>query len=204
MSQGWNQEGKQGRSRQAQARRELLLRGAGMLALLAGVSACTRSPAVAAPRLEVGHAFPAFMLAFLAGGHDHAPFPKDKHLIVNVWASWCGPCRREMPGLEQLSRALDGARFAILGMSIDADAMLASEFLARSGVSFANVLDQGGVMARRLGLHIYPETFIIAPDGILLGRMTGLREWDSAAMRAQLEALCQLRPAGAPLRAGVV
>jgi thiol-disulfide isomerase/thioredoxin len=163
-----------------------------------------RPAVVAAPRLEVGHAFPPFMLDFLVSGHDHAPFPKEKHLIVNVWASWCGPCRREMPGLEHLSRVLEGARFAVLGMSIDADAMLASEFLVRSGVSFANVLDQGGVMARRLGLHTYPETFVIAPDGILLARMTGLREWDSAAMRAQLEALSQGRQWPAPLGAGAV
>ena len=200
MYQGWNQDG----SEKLRARRALLLRATGMLALLAGAGACTRPVAVAAPRLEVGHAFPQFMLAFLASGHDHAPFPQHKHLVVNVWASWCGPCRREMPGLEHLSRALDSARFAVLGMSIDADAMLASEFLASTGVSFANVLDQGGTMARRLGLHIYPETFIIAPDGILLGRMTGLREWDSAAMRAQLETLCQPGPARAPPRIGAV
>lgn len=155
------------------------------LALLA-LAACQRAGAPAAPELEEGKPFPPFMFDFLARGAPPARL-HGKLLVLNVWASWCGPCRREMPSLERLSNMLDRERFVVLGMSTDDDAMLASEFLAQQGISFANVLDQGGSMSRRLGLQVYPETFVIAQDGTLLRRMAGLHEWDSAPIVAMLE-----------------
>ncbi len=108
-------------------------------------------------------------------------------LVLNVWATWCPPCRREMPSLERLSRTLDPQRFAVIGLSTDQDEKLASEFLLQNQITFANFFDQSGKIAKQLGLKVYPETFVIAPDGTLVERIPGLREWDSAAMLAQLE-----------------
>ncbi len=157
-----------------------------LLLLVLALASCGPAPA---PRLAEGHAFPAFMLDFVAKGQAGGRLPAGKFLIVNVWASWCGPCRREMPSLQRLSDKLDAARFAVLGVSTDDDARLAAEFLGAAGIGFANVLDQGGKAAQQLGLTMYPETFVIAPDGTLLLRLTGAREWDSADMLARLAAL---------------
>ena len=141
------------------------------------------------PVLAVGQPFPQFMLDFVASGHAPASPPKGKILVLNVWASWCGPCRREMPSLERLSHRLDPARFAVIGVSTDDDALLAEEFLRQYGISFTNLIDRGGVAARRLGLPAYPDTFVIAPDGTLLRHMTGLHEWDSPAIVSMLNGL---------------
>ena len=156
-----------------------------MLCALALFACSPGAPA----RLAEGQAFPAFMLAFVGSGLPGGRLPGGKFLVLNVWASWCGPCRREMPGLQRLSERLDARRFAVLGMSTDADARLAQEFIVATGVAFSNVLDLDGTMARRLGLDMYPDTFVIAPDGTLLLRMTGAREWDSAEMLERIAGL---------------
>lgn len=125
-----------------------------------------------------------------------------KVLVLNVWATWCPPCRREMPSLERLSRTLDPNRFAVIGMSTDKDERLAEEFLLQNGVTFANFFDKGGQVARELGLQVYPETFLIAPDGTLVKRVPGMREWDSEEIVAELEAAYQQYRSGAKPQGG--
>lgn len=167
-----------------------------LLALLAACSRTVAPPPAPAAALQEGKPVPPALLAFLASGHAGGALPAGKLLIVNVWASWCGPCQREMPDLQRLSDQLDAERFAVIGMSTDDDALLASEFLARAGVRFANVLDQGGAMARQQGLRVYPDTFVIAPDGTLLRRLTGWQQWDSADMASLLEQLSHVQADG--------
>jgi thiol-disulfide isomerase/thioredoxin len=156
------------------------------LVCIAFAAACGKSEAPAQP--AEGRLFPALALDDTAGNALAAPALQGKMLVLNVWATWCPPCRHEMPGLERLSRSLDPKRFAVIGMSTDRDELLASEFLLQNGITFTNFFDRNGRMARQLGLKVYPETFVIAPDGVLMQRITGLREWDSAEMHAQLEA----------------
>jgi len=92
-----------------------------------------------------------------------------------------------MPALEQLSKTLDPKRFAVVGISTDEDALLAEEFLRQTGITFTNFLDPGGSIAKSIGMQVYPETFLISADGVLLRRMPGYQEWSSAEMIAQLE-----------------
>ncbi|HWJ96499.1 MAG TPA: TlpA disulfide reductase family protein [Telluria sp.] len=171
-----------------------------MLGLLA-LAACGRAPApaaapatpvaaapAAAPVLTEGKPFPAFMLDYLAKGQPGAAL-RGKMIVLNVWATWCPPCRREMPGLDRLSRLLDRERVAVVGMSTDDDSRLAAEFLQQRSISFANYHDEGAVLAKRLGLEVYPETFVIAADGTLLARMTGLQDWDKPEVIARLRDL---------------
>lgn len=170
------------------------------LALLA-LGACNRAPvpapapapAPAAPAATVlaeGRPFPAFMLDYLARGQA-GPALRGKMIVLNVWATWCPPCRREMPGLDRLSRLLDRNRVAVVGMSTDDDSRLAAEFLQQRSISFANYHDEGAVLAKRLGLEVYPETFVIAADGTLLARMTGLQDWDKPEVIARLRDLAR-------------
>lgn len=178
-------------------------RAAALCLALAWLPGCTEPAAPApVPLIAEGQPFPRMMLDFVAGGLAGARLPPGRTLVLNLWASWCGPCRREMPSLERLSATLDPARFAVIGVSIDGDSLLAQEFLRQYGISFTNLLDRDGAAARRLGLDTYPDTFIIAPDGTLLRRMTGLHEWDSAAIIALLEGLHPALPGPASLAAG--
>lgn len=141
--------------------------------------------------LTEGQKFPTFVLDAISDGRAGSNRLHEKVLVVNVWATWCAPCRREMPSLEQLSKTLNPQHFAVIGLSVDEDVMLASEFLTQHKITFPNFYDKGGVMAERLGLRVYPETFVIAPNRTLLRRMTGFREWNSPEMVAMLEELYQ-------------
>lgn len=164
---------------------------AGLLCI-ALVAACDKQ--AAAPKAQLlaeGLPFPPLTLNYSEGAALSTQSFRGKLLVLNVWATWCPPCRREMPSLERLSRTLDPKRFAVIGLSTDADALLASEFLLQNRITFANFFDQNGKLAKELGLKVYPETFLIGPDGTLVQRVPGLREWDSPEMLAQLEAAYQ-------------
>lgn len=156
--------------------------------LLAALSACNQA---AAPQLPVGQVFPMSMLSQSLGDAASKPAIQGKFVILNVWATWCLPCRQEMPSLERLSRSLDPKRYAVIGLSIDDDALLALEFLESGGVTFSNFLDQGGILSKQFGLKVYPETFLIAPDGMLAHRLTGARDWSSAETLALIEGVEQ-------------
>jgi thiol-disulfide isomerase/thioredoxin len=156
------------------------------------VSACKKLESVP-PQLVEGQAFPSFMLNYVLGEKANKSAFQGKVLVLNVWATWCPPCRKEMPSLQRLSQTLDPKRFAVIGLSTDQDAMLATEFLAQGGVTFDNFFDPNGHMSKQLGLKVYPETFLIAPDGTLARRVTGLQDWSSPEMLVLLEAIYQNR-----------
>lgn len=165
-----------------------------MLALLAvsiSLLACDRPADSETAVLVPGNAFPEHVLDFISASNDVAGTLQGRMLVLNVWATWCPPCRSEMPGLERLSRALDPKRFVVIGLSVDSDTLLASEFLLQHGITFANFFDKDGQMMRPLGLKVYPETFVIGPDRKLVRRVTGMQEWDRPKMIGALEELYQ-------------
>jgi thiol-disulfide isomerase/thioredoxin len=166
------------------SRRSLLL-----AAVALGLAACNKPPATqsAEAALVRGSRFPAALLDHIAGGSDaQGPF-QGKQLVLNIWATWCPPCRREMPSLDRLSRLLDPERFAVLGLSVDADRLLAEEFLVQQHIGFRNYFDPDGSLSQGLGLKVYPQTFVIAPDRTLLHRIAGQREWDRPDMVSLLQ-----------------
>lgn len=156
------------------------------------IGACDKTPSpLINPLLTEGQQIPRVVLDAISDGGTASSALNQKMLVVNFWATWCTPCRREMPGLEQLSKTLDSNNFAVIGLSVDEDVMLASEFLTQNQITFANYFDKGGVMAKRLGLLAYPETFVIAPNRTLVRRMTGFHDWSSPEMVKMLEELFQ-------------
>lgn len=183
-----------------------LLRRALLLACVSlGLAACDKPALVpASGPLVQGSRFPAPVLDHLSGGSDALGPLAGKWVVLNIWATWCAPCRNEMPGLERLSRRLDPRHFAVVGLSVDADTLLAAEFLVQQGITFGNFFDPDGQWAQRLGLTVYPETFVIAPDRSLVQRMTGQRDWDSPRWVRMLEELphAQHSAALASARAG--
>jgi len=111
----------------------------------------------------------------------------DKILLINIWATWCSPCREEMPGLQELSDTIDGDNFAVIGISIDEDGNLAREFLLQSGIRFANFLDREQALSSgRLAIRVLPATFIVDPDGQILARVDGVRSWNRDTLRQLL------------------
>ena len=105
---------------------------------------------------------------------------RGKPLIINVWASWCGPCRAEMGSLERLSRRFGWKQFNIIGVSTDDDAAAAAAFLARSKITFDNYLDRKLLLENMLGAETIPLTILVDAHGRVLMKIHGSKEWDSA------------------------
>lgn len=104
---------------------------------------------------------------------------RGKPLVINVWASWCGPCRSEMGSLERLARRYGGKHFNVIGISTDDDRLAAADFIRRSGITFENFLDSHLVLENMLGADTIPLTLLVDVNGRVLEKVHGAYEWDS-------------------------
>jgi thiol-disulfide isomerase/thioredoxin len=109
---------------------------------------------------------------------------RGKPLVINVWASWCAPCRAEMGSLDRLARRHNGRQFHIIGISTDDHADKAQAFVVGAGVSFDNYLDKNLVLENMLGANRIPLTVLVDKDGKVVRKVYGAREWDSRENKA--------------------
>ena len=111
---------------------------------------------------------------------------RGKVVLLNIWATWCLPCRREMPTLDRLQGKLGGPDFQVLALSIDRGGFEAiTTFYAEVGVkNLAMYLDSSTEAASTLGAVGLPTTLLIDRDGREIGRLVGPAEWDSSDMIA--------------------
>jgi cytochrome c biogenesis protein CcmG, thiol:disulfide interchange protein DsbE len=100
-------------------------------------------------------------------------------VLLNVWATWCEPCKVEMPSLERLYRHLGGEGFRVAAVSIDeeGDSVVAA-FARQLGLSFDILHDQTGAIKARYQATGVPESWVIDPDGIIVKKVTGPAAWD--------------------------
>jgi len=150
-------------------------------ALLAGATACGDRTGEALPRAQV---FPVVPLLSLTGDKvlSHQALRGKAH-VVNFWATWCEPCRKEMASLERLHQLADPATLLVVGISVDTDLNLAREFVLQRRLTFPSYGDSEQKLARdRLGVVAFPATFLVAADGTVRARITGARDWASPNM----------------------
>jgi len=112
-------------------------------------------------------------------------------VIVNFWATWCGPCADEMPTLERLWHDYRERGLVVLGVSVDRGAPRAflEPYITHHQVTFPILLDPDLKTAGAWRVASLPATFIVKPGGEVGGMAAGAREWNSAEMRALLETL---------------
>jgi thiol-disulfide isomerase/thioredoxin len=104
---------------------------------------------------------------------------RGKPLVINVWASWCGPCRQEMGSLERLSRRFGGKQFNVIGISTDDYRDRAQAFVQQSNITFSNFIDHELFLENMLGANRLPLTLLIDAQGRVQGKYYGAKEWDS-------------------------
>ena len=104
---------------------------------------------------------------------------RGKPLLINVWASWCGPCREEMGSLQRLSRRYGGKQFDVIGISTDDYPDRAAAFLRQSGTTFSNFIDSRLVLENMLGADRLPLTLLVDAQGRVIGKFYGAKQWDS-------------------------
>lgn len=112
---------------------------------------------------------------------------KGKPLVINVWASWCGPCRAEMGSLDRLAKRHNGRQFHIIGISTDDYPEKATDYLLRTRVSFDNYIDKDLLWETMLGAERIPLTVLVDARGRVVKRVYGAKAWDSPEMVALLE-----------------
>jgi len=125
-----------------------------------------------------GQLAPDFALPDLEGNHWQLSQHRGQVLLINFWATWCAPCREEMPALERLHQALGSERFEVIGIhsgpSSDMD-----QFLAETPVSFTILMDTN-LALDDWRIQALPTTFLIDAEGHARYWVSGIREWDSA------------------------
>jgi cytochrome c biogenesis protein CcmG, thiol:disulfide interchange protein DsbE len=114
-------------------------------------------------------------------------------VIINFWATWCQPCRREMPSLVRLHERLKGDGLVVLAVSIDADPQSVRKFLAETPLSFPVLLDPGRAAAERYGVVTIPSSFVLDQDGLVVERIDGEADWTGAELLTTLDVLLKRR-----------
>ncbi len=105
-------------------------------------------------------------------------------LLINVWASWCGPCRAEMASLERLAWLEESSYFTIIGISTDDYVENALGALKASNATITHFIDKDLELEKMLGASRLPLTVLVDAEGRVLERVYGAREWDSPAALA--------------------
>lgn len=115
---------------------------------------------------------------------------KGKVVLLNFWATWCPPCREELPSMLKLNAAMAGKPFQMVAISIDeGGAQAVSSFLASNNYALPAYLDPTGTAAKQYGITGVPESFIIDRNGVMVKKVVGGVPWDSPEVLAFFEGL---------------
>lgn len=122
---------------------------------------------------------------------------RGKVVLLNVWATWCQPCRVEMPSMERLFRRLGGNDFKVAAVSIDEEGdSVVMAFARELGLSFDILHDQAGTIKRVYQATGVPESWVIDRDGVIVKKIIGASEWDGPVSEALIRRLIEDRPRG--------
>ena len=141
-------------------------------------------------RKSTPEALPAFTFQDKDGRAITIADFKGRTVLLNLWATWCAPCRHEMPALDRLQAAMGSDKFEVVALSLDKDGVdKARKFLGETKVSHLNFyIDPTGKEGFNLKPVGLPTTLLIDADGREIGRLAGPAEWDSEAAKALISA----------------
>ena len=133
---------------------------------------------------------PEFTLSDVEGRPVRLRDFQGKLVFVNFWATWCPPCRLEMPSMERLYQTFKQTDFAMLAVSIDRQGVqVVKPFMEELKLTFPSLVDSNMEVARRFGLRGLPTTYLIDREGRLIGAAVGGRDWYSTEAKALIAGL---------------
>jgi thiol-disulfide isomerase/thioredoxin len=136
-----------------------------------------------------GGATPSLELLDLQGAKHRLADYRGKVVLVNFWATWCVPCRDEMPSLERLRASLEGRPFAILAVNLAEPESRIRKFLELVPVRFPVLLDPDTRTTKAWQAKLLPATYVIGPDGAIRYRHVGELDWSKPSIRAAIVGL---------------
>lgn len=154
------------------------------LALITTLRRSVPLPAPALPELTEAAsglerpAAPDFELTKLGGGSRNLADFRGRVVVLNFWATWCGPCREELPALEALHRELAAEGVAVVAVSLDKGSEgSVARFAEERGLTFDVLHDPGGQTEERYGVRFYPTTLVIDRHGRTVVRVSSAWDW---------------------------
>jgi peroxiredoxin len=145
-----------------------------------------------APR--VGHLAPDFLLSTLDGREVRLSDYRGHVVFLNFWATWCAPCKIEMPAMERLYREFRPKGFAVLAVSTDDEgAAVTRPFRDSLGLSFTIAHDPDMIVGRLYRVRTLPVTFLVNREGLITHQVFGARDWEDPEARSGIKKLLQTR-----------
>lgn len=145
--------------------------------------------------VEVGSRAPDFA-AVRVPARDSMRFTayRGKVVLLNVWATWCQPCRVEMPAIERLSRKFAGTDFVVVAVSVDKEGPeVVEQFVSELGLTFDILHDRSADVQRLYQTTGVPESFVIDRDGTIIKKVIGAAEWDGPVNETLVRRLLDAR-----------
>lgn len=161
--------------------------------LAAGLAAAGLALASALPAAGAGVALqeqaPDFTLKSLEGSNLRLEEYRGDVVLINFWASWCGPCRQEMPVLDKLHHRYEDAGFAVLGVNVEGEVAPAQKIVDKTNVTFPILIDEGQSVSERYALEAMPSTVVVDRDGKVRYIHLGYKPGDEAKYVEVVKAL---------------
>jgi thiol-disulfide isomerase/thioredoxin len=130
---------------------------------------------ISQPELARARMAPPFTVTTLDGQHISMDDLKGKVVLLDFWATWCGPCRAALPHMQKIAKKFDGEPLVVLSVSLDQDEQKWKDFIAKNGMTWPQYLDGGftGPVAKLFSVTAIPHTFTIDADGVLQDEQIG-------------------------------
>ena len=157
---------------------------------LSVLTGCEKSENVVEQVAKVGSAAPDFELIGQDGHSYRLSSLRGKVVLVNFWATWCPPCRAEMPSMDELYRNYSKGPFEMLAINVEENGPEAVAAFSRENQhTFPVLFDQDATVQRLYGVYKFPETFIINKDGIIVEKVVGAIGWTEPDVLSYLNKL---------------
>ena len=165
-----------------------------IVSLLAGPAAASAAMIPSGTR----QAAPDFMLKDLNGKPHKLSDYRGKVVLLNFWATWCPPCRAEIPSMESMYRALKNRNFVIIGVEVGEDVASVWPFVEEQKITYPILLDRDSAVSNTWKAVGIPTSFLIDPQGRVADMFVGGRDWSDPALRARITSLLPKRRAPHP------
>src|SRR6185436_14144637 len=143
-----------------------------------GAAAPDIQPVAGRSAVKLGEPAPNFQLRDLDGHLVALSDMRGKVVFLNFWATWCGPCKVEMPAMEKLYREFRPKGFVVVAVSSDAEGPVVTRpYRDALGLSFTIADDSEGLVSRLYGVRSLPLTFLVNREGVITHQIFGAREW---------------------------
>ena len=149
-----------------------------LIMLLCPVSTSTGAFAATPGEIRIGETLPDALMRGLNGPSRKLSEFRGRPLIINVWASWCGPCRAEMASLERLAWLDASGYFTVIGVSTDDYPERAQALLKASNATISHFIDSRLRIENMLGASRLPLTVLVDANGRVVEKVYGARKWD--------------------------